>query len=115
LGSKCQEGKYGCKYSGDLDETCPKYRQGSTENGEPVIASREFPTHCRNCEHRDFDFCLLYKDLICFNGQDPFDCKADLLGDRVFGLELLQKTRAVAKNAFQKRGIPFKEDWKEKE
>jgi len=107
--SQCQEGKYGCKYSGDLYEICPKYRQGSTKNGEPILERKDFPHHCRDCEDRDFDFCLRFKDLICFNGQDPFDCKMDLLNDELHGIALGRKLREAMREAFLKREIPYKE------
>jgi hypothetical protein len=108
---KCQDGKYGYKYLGDLDEICSKYCEGSTENGEPIFASGDFPFRCRNCEHRDFDFCMFYKDLICFNKQSPFNCQADLNSDTIHGLELAEKQREATRNAFLKRNLPLKEGW----
>jgi hypothetical protein len=109
--SKCQEGKYGCKYGGDLFEIYPKYWKGSTEDGEPIILKNEFPIYCINCKDRDFNFCLRYKDLICLNEQDPYNCKADLLHDKLRGIELSRKQTESMRNAFLKRNLPFKETY----
>lgn len=104
--SRCQKGEYGCKYCGDLDEICPKY-QRFTEDGEP-ITTKDFPLHCKDCECRDFNFCLFYTDLICFNEQDPFNCKADLTNDKLYGIELSEKCNEATKKAFLKRNLPYK-------
>jgi len=77
--------------------------------GEPIFATEDFPLHCKKCEDRDFDFCMRHKDLICFNEQDPFNCKADLLNDELYGSELLKKCIEATKNAFLKRNLPYKE------
>lgn len=107
--SRCQEGKYGCKYRGDLFQCCEKYYEGSTEDGEPIIAEKDFPSYCKDCKDRDFDFCLRYKDLICYNNQDPYNCKADLLNDRLHGAELIKKYNDSLRNACLKRNLPFQE------
>jgi len=108
MGLRCQRGKDGCKYRGDLFEICPKY-QRITENGELIFAIKNFPLHCKDCEDRDFDFCLRYKDLICFNEQDPFNCKVDLSSDELYGIELMKKLNEATKKAFLKCNLPYKE------
>jgi hypothetical protein len=107
--SRCQEGKYGCKYSGDLYEICPTYCLGYTENGDKIFARKDFPLYCKDCNDRDSNFCLRYKDLICFNELDPFNCKADLLNDELYGIELAKKRDEALKNACFKRNVPYKE------
>ena len=109
---KCQQINHRCKYSGDLFEICTKYYKGSTENGEPIYSRFDFPHYCKECEDRDFDFCLRYTDLICFNEQDPFSCSADLKNDDFYGIELAKKTSDALKKAFIKRNLPYKEPWK---
>lgn len=105
----CQDDRFGCKYSGDLFQCCPKYSLGSTEDGDPIFARKNFPLYCRDCIERDFDFCLLYRDLICFNEQNPLECKADLLNDKLCGEELIKKTMEATKRAFLKRNLPDQE------
>ena len=105
---ECQQGKYGCKYGGDLDEICPKYI-GYTKNGDPIFAKKDFPLYCKNCGDRDFDFCLRWKDLICFNEQDPFNCKANLLNDELYGEYLIKKRLKALKNACLKRNLLYRE------
>jgi hypothetical protein len=105
--SRCQEDRYGCKYSGDLFDICPEYCQGATENGQPIIQRKDFPLRCKECKTRDFDFCIRFNDLICFNGQDPFNCKADLQNDKFHGIELMKKRDKTAKDAFLKRDLPY--------
>jgi len=103
---RCSEGRYGCKYRGDLFEVCGEYYRGHVD-GDPIYAEEEFPIHCKDCEHRDFDFCLFQSDLICFNEQDPFDCRADMSNDRIGGLELMQKQQEAIKKACLKRNILY--------
>lgn len=110
--SKCQQGNHGCRYSGDLFEICTMYLRGSTENGEPIHNRQNFPHYCRECKDRDFDFCLRYRDLICFNEQDPFNCKAELEKDELYGIKLIEKTNDALKKAFLKRNLPYSEPWK---
>ncbi len=109
---KCQQGKDGCKYCGDLFEICTEYCKGSSENGEPIYSRLDYPHYCRDCKDRDFDFCLRYTDLICFNEQDPFDCRADLENDEFYGTELIRKTHDATKRAFLKRNLLYEEPWK---
>ncbi|MDI6826820.1 MAG: hypothetical protein QMD36_06625 [Candidatus Aenigmarchaeota archaeon] len=73
-----------------MDEICPKYIKGSTEDGSPIILRKNFPLFCQECEDRDVDFCMQFKDLICFNEQDPFNCGTDLEKDNLSGTELLK-------------------------
>ena len=106
--SLCQA-NHECKYRGDLVEICPEYYRGSSEDGEPIILEKNFPLFCKDCKDRDFDFCKRFRDLICFNNQDPYDCKADLSKDTVYGLELAKKHHDAIRMAHLKRNLPFKE------
>lgn len=85
--SKC----VGCKYAEDLEEICPRYFNGMTEDGSPIIRQSEYPLLCKDCPERDVYFCKKYQDLICSNEQDPFDCKIDLARDNLYGTELIEK------------------------
>lgn len=88
LQSKCLN----CKYLGDLDEICPKYMIGIAEDGSPIIR-KNFPLFCKECDDRDLDFCTRFRDLICYNEQDPFKCSVNLDRDNLSGVEFLRKRR----------------------
>jgi len=50
-------------------------------------------------------FAKRFKDLICFNEQDPFDCKVDLEKDELYGVELLKKHMEALEKARLKHGL----------
>ena len=99
--SKCTD----CKHAGDVHEICPRYLIGRAEDGSPIRRDYEYPSLCRDCPDRDSDFCMKFKDLICYNEQDPFDCKTDLEKDDLYGNELLRKHMEATEKALLKRGL----------
>ena len=106
MSSKCNDGQHICKYLGDLPGICPKYCKGDN-NGDPIIGWNEFPTLCQNCDDREFNWCKSQSDLICFAGQDPYDCKLDLAKDTLEKEELIQFRTEAIKKACEKWGSPL--------
>ena len=92
--SKC----INCKHAGDLDEVCPKYSL-IAEDGTRVIRRSEFPLLCKECKDREFDFCTRFRDLICYNDQDPFNCQVDLEKDELYGTGLIEKHMEALRRA----------------
>jgi hypothetical protein len=106
---KCNTGKSGCKYRGDIVDVCIVYVQGSS-NGESIIANTEFPNRCKDCKYRDVDFCMRYGDVLCFANQDPFECKVDLLEDKIYGQDLIKKSSKALTKARRKRNWHYNPD-----
>ena len=99
---RCNEGKYGCKYRGDVVDICTEYVQGSS-NGESITANKEFPKRCKDCKYRDVDFCMRLGDVLCFANQDPFECKINLEEDKIYGQDLIDKSIKAVEEARRKR------------
>ncbi len=106
MSSKCNEGRYGCKYLGDLPDICVKYHRGS-HNGNPIIAWNEFPMLCKECEHRELYWCKFQHDLICFAEQDPYNCMKDLSKDTLAGIELIAFRNQAIEKACEKWSSPI--------
>lgn len=102
--TECNEGKRGCKYRGDLDEICGKYRKGVTPNGEPIWARDEFPLFCKACADRDFDFCVRFKDLICFNHSARANVNCSVLSEY---LEFLLKQGLIEERPVKQNRIIY--------
>jgi hypothetical protein len=89
----------GCKYAGDVDDICPKYKMGI--DGYSIL-QEFYPLLCKDCPSRVVHFCQRYNDDICIMKQDPFDCKIDLEKDKLWGIELLQKHLEIGESSMKK-------------
>ena len=109
INSKCTKGLSGCVYCGDLFDICPKYVTGS-HNGSPIIAKKDFPEICRDCEDKDYNFCARFKDLIYFkDDQDPFNCGIDPPTIKLSIIEFDKMRREAMRKACSKRHISYRE------
>ena len=106
---KCNEGKFGCPFRGDLPEICLDYRRGE-HNRDSIIAHVEFPALCRDCRDRDVDFCGRHGDLICLKNQNPYDCKIDLTNETIRGVALIQMSHDAIQEARLKRNWQYKKE-----